>query len=175
MKLAIQHFWETTKMKRTLLILATFLLFALIHWTGCKKDESNPTQIPTTGTVQGTVTYTGSAGTPNASRLLAIAVYPFSNPNMQGPPNGSTIQATFSPSSPFAYSFSVPPGDYHLGVGFDADGDSSFNSGNTDPYLIYTPNNPTGTGTFGTAAARFYVTAGQSYTANVSFGDAYKK
>jgi len=151
-----------------IVLLLCFLLLS------CKKDESNPTQNPTTGTVQGTITYTG-AGTPSASILLVVAIFPFSNTNMQGPPDGSTIQISSSSTSPFTYSFAVPPGDYHLSTAFDANGDGSFNSGNTDPYLIYTPNNSTGTGTFGTAAAKFTVTAGQTFTANVSFGDTYKK
>lgn len=159
------------KIFASILIIAVSCLLVF----SCKKDDSNPTENPTTGTVLGTVTYTGNAGTPSPGKRLAVAVYPFSNHNMQGAPDGSTIQGSLSPSSPFAYSFALPPGDYHLGVGFDANGDTSFNSGNTDPYLIYTPNSSTGTGTFGTAAAKFTVSAGQSFTANVSFGDTYKK
>ena len=153
----------------TMIVLSTcFLLLS------CKKDDSNPTQNSTSGTVQGIITYSG-AGTPSATKLLYVGIYLFSNTNMQGAPNGSTIQVSSSATSPFSYSFAVPPGDYQLGTAFDLNGDGSVNSGNTDPYLIYTPNNSTGTGTFGTAAAKFTVIAGQTFTANVSFGDTYKK
>jgi uncharacterized protein (DUF2141 family) len=103
-----------------------------------------------------------------------VSIYPFSNTNMQGAPNDSTIQVRTSSSSGFSYSLSLPPGDYHLIAMLDANGDNSFNSG-ADPYLIYTPNSTAGTGTFGAAAAKFTVTAGQTVTANVSFGDTYKK
>ncbi len=152
-------------------------IIVLLSWfilLSCKKDESNPTQNPTTGNVQGIITYSGT-GTPSATKLLVVAIYLFSNTNMQGSPNGSTIQGSSSSTSPFSYSFAVPPGDYHLITMFDANGDNNFNSGNTDPYLIYTPNNATGTGTFGTATAKFTVIEGQTFTTNVSFGDTYKK
>ena len=150
------------------------VLLSCLSLLSCKKDESNPTQTPTTGTIQGAIAYSG-ASTPSATKLLVVGIYPFSNTNMQGPTNGSTIQGMFSSSSPFSYSFTVPPGDYHLIAMHDANGDGNYNSGNTDPYLIYTPGNTAGTGTFGTTAAKFTVVAGQTYTANLTISDTYKK
>ena len=127
------------------------------------------------GTVQGTITYSGSSGTPDTNKQIVVVIYPFSNTNMQGPPNDSTIQYKISSLSPFSYSFDVPPGDYHIIAMFDANGDHNFNSGNTDPYLIFTPNSILGTGTFGVVEAKFTVYLGQTYTANISFIDTYKK
>jgi uncharacterized protein (DUF2141 family) len=132
-------------------------------------------QTATSGTVRGTITYTGNAGVPGTNKQILVAVYPFSNTYMQGPPNGSTIQVQPSSSSPFEYSFTLPTGDYHLIAMFDANGDGSFNSGNTDPYQIFIPNDSLGTGTFGDTAARFAVTSGQGTTANITLTDRYKK
>ncbi|RPI04925.1 MAG: hypothetical protein EHM64_08355 [Ignavibacteriae bacterium] len=139
----------------------------------CSKDETTSPPSAATGTVQGTVTFI--SGTPSATKLLVVGIYPFSNTNMQGAPDGSTIQMISSSISPFSYSFAVPPGDYHLITMFDANGDGSYNSGMKDPYIIYTPNNPSGTPTFGSGFDRFTVSAGQTYTANVTFGDSFKK
>ncbi len=68
-------------MKNLYTTIIVLLLCVLL--LSCKKDESNPTQNPATGTVQGTITYTG-AGAPSASKLLVVGIYPFSNTNMQG-------------------------------------------------------------------------------------------
>ncbi len=134
-----------------------------------------PLSSETRGTVQGTITYLGSSGTPDTNKQIVVAIYPFSNTYMQGPPNDSTIQGKISSVSPFSYSIDVPPGDYHIIAMFDANGDHNFNSGNTDPYLIFTPNSVLGTGTFGTLDGKFTVYLGQTYTANISFNDTYKK
>jgi hypothetical protein len=142
--------------------------------SGLLSANSTQFNVAAQGTVQGALTYTG-AGTPSASGLLYVAIYPFSNTNMQGAPNGSTIQAATSSSSPLNFSFNLPPGDYHLIAMFDANADGSVNSGNTDPYLIYTPGDALGTGTFGLLAAKITVAAGQTVAANVSLLDTHKK
>ncbi len=151
-------------------------LACLTFICGCRKESpvSSITH-PTTTTVSGIITYTGSLAQPCDAKRVSVMICPFANPNMKAPPNGVQGQVATSASSSFEYCFSVPPGIYHLAARFDADGDGVFDPGSTDPYLIYTPGLPKGTAVFGDSTAMFNIRDGEVYQADITFGDAYTK
>ncbi len=143
-------------------------------------DQLTPYITTGTGHIAGTIMYTGTAGTPSASVRLYAVAYPSSNTAMTGAPNGTTIQQWGYGNGSIGFMFVVPAGDYRVLVFVDLNGDKVLST--NEPYLIYTPGNTAGTGTFGTAGAVFTVVnqdvsngSTLDKITNVTFGDTFRK
>lgn len=134
-----------------------------VYWTdGCAG---------TTGTITGTVTYTGSYGPVSASNPIIVFMNPFPDSFGGFVENGTTYQMVSITSSPGTFNFyNVPPGQYHLGVVFDLDDDGVSDG---DSCEIYTPGSATGSNYHADPDTVFTVTAGAMYTTspNISFND----
>lgn len=138
-----------------------------------------PPDTSATGTVTGTVTYTGALGAVGASRPIRVVLDPFPNDFSNFSTNGTFEQLTVLATSPGDFVFTnVPPGQYHLVVALDLDNDGFTDpnpgvAGDGDPVEIYTPGNEAGSNSHTDASTAFAVIAGQTYSLspNLTFGD----
>ncbi len=121
-----------------------------------------PTDTSNTGTVTGTVAYTGFLGTVSASKPVIMMLSPAGNAFDNFAINGTFNQMTKLTDTPTTVTFTnVPAGQYHLVAIFDPGNNGP---SDRDPDEIYTPGSEAGSNYHLDPATTFTVTAGQTYS-----------